>query len=127
MKAQVILDSEVSPQVIIITETGQERSLMTDFKEGIYEMFRRETFSERKGGYMMSSQREEKEFAFRMIMNGTAGELKTQEAQLKVAMAIIDDYLNAGNKADREEVSKSAIPLYEEYFRREYVNKNDRI
>jgi hypothetical protein len=57
------------------------------------------------------------------------------ESQLKVnysndlierAMAVLDDYLNAGCKTSRQHASNKARDLYKEYHGTDYVNRKDR-
>jgi hypothetical protein len=49
-----------------------------------------------------------------------------QEDILKKAMEIIDDYLNAGWKEQRQKTHEKAKMLYKEYYGKDYVNRKDR-
>ena len=48
------------------------------------------------------------------------------EDLLKEAMSSLDDYLNAGRKEERREISEKAKILYKKYYGKDYVNRNDR-
>lgn len=45
---------------------------------------------------------------------------------LEKAMLTLDDYLNAGNKDARAEISEDAKILYKKYYGVDYVNRNER-
>lgn len=48
------------------------------------------------------------------------------EEQLKIAMQVIDDYLNAGHKEARRKAAEKGKELYKQYYGKEYLNKRDR-
>ena len=48
------------------------------------------------------------------------------EKMLKQAMALIDDYLNAGTKEERAVIAPKAKSLYKKYYKTEYKNRIDR-
>lgn len=47
---------------------------------------------------------------------------KKDRILLSLSMRIIDDYLNAGHKKEREKVHNNAKSLYRMYYNQEYVN-----
>ena len=57
-----------------------------------------------------------------MKLNNLKEELKL----LDEAMALLDDYLNAGDKEKRQKASVKAKKLYKTYYGVDYVNKNER-
>ena len=48
------------------------------------------------------------------------------EFKLDIAMEIIDDYLNAGDKDKRQKSAVKAKTLYKIYYGKEYKNRNER-
>ena len=55
MKAQMIFDTEEKPQLILVAETPREKEFLKALPEGEYEAFKRNSFTERQGGFMMCS------------------------------------------------------------------------
>lgn len=49
------------------------------------------------------------------------------ESLLKRAMSALDDYLNAGHKEARKKAAENAKLLYKEYYKVDYINRNDRV
>ena len=45
---------------------------------------------------------------------------------LQEAMEAIDTYLNAGHKELRSEAHKKGRELYERYYNKKYINRNER-
>jgi hypothetical protein len=48
------------------------------------------------------------------------------EKMLKQAMALLDDYLNAGTKEERAVIAPKAKSLYKRYYQKEYKNRIER-
>jgi len=55
-----------------------------------------------------------------------AFETLNNESGMFEAVTVIDDYLNAGSKADREAIAVKAKKVYEDFSGCEYKNRNDR-
>lgn len=49
-----------------------------------------------------------------------------KEVTLERAMEIIDDYLNAGSKEQRQYAHEKGREIYEAYYGKEYVNRSER-
>lgn len=45
---------------------------------------------------------------------------------LQRAVEALDDYLNAGCKKTRKQAAKKAKIIYQEYYGKEYLNRNER-
>ena len=58
--------------------------------------------------------------------NAFQDEPEPEDSILERAMLIIDDFLNAGSDEQRKEVAENAKYLYVEYYKEEYVNRNER-
>jgi len=58
--------------------------------------------------------------------NPTLNKADVSGSLLERAMLTLDDYLNAGCKETRRQASENAKFLYKEYYRVDYVNRNDR-
>jgi hypothetical protein len=53
-------------------------------------------------------------------------EAMREEVTLQEAMETLDAYLNAGHKHQRAASHLKAKELYERYYNKEYVNRNER-
>ena len=58
--------------------------------------------------------------------NAFQDEQEPEDSILERAMLTIDDFLNAASDEQRNEVAENAKYLYVEYYKEEYVNRNER-
>lgn len=63
-------------------------------------------------------------------VNTRCDELKelvmNQSLLLEASVKSLDDYLNAGSKESRAKASKNAKQVYQEFYAKEYQNRNER-